>query len=157
MSEQPRCDGDLSSNIPNTLPGSQTSAHDESGKSGKKKQKRQNEIDDEEEERSRFQPLDLKSLTFKPIGSEQEVSIWLATPQEFHDFVAQFINNFTNVNITVWPLSARLTLVNVIWEFCELGGHAFPFTLRHHLAPDSAGASVPDSAVLPSTSSSQAV
>lgn len=156
MSEQPRCDDDLSNSTQNTLPVNPIYRQDENGKSDKKKQKRQNEIEDAEEGHSRFNPLDMKSLTFKPIGSEQEVSVWQAEPLVFHAYVSQFIRSFRNVNVTIWPLADRLTLVNVMWTFCKLGSHDFPFTLQHHLAPNRADAPVPDSAVSEDTSPSQA-
>lgn len=155
MSEQPKCDGTSSSSTLNTSPNNPISVQGGSGKSGKKKQKRQNETEDDAVER--FQPLDMKLLTFKPIGSEQEVSIWHAEPSVFHAFVSQFIGTFSNVNINIWPLSDRLTLINTMWKFCEVGGHPFPFAIRQHVVPEINATPVPNVNVSSADTASQAV
>src|SRR6184192_1723681 len=135
MSEHPQCDGTLNDNILNTSPLSQIEAQGESGKSGKKKQKKQLEIEGEEaDELTKYQPLDLKLLTFKPIGSNQEVDIWHASPSDFHAYVQQYAKGFSKVNVNIWPLAERLALVNFLWKYCQEHGYSFPF--RQHLVPD---------------------
>lgn len=85
-------------------------------------------------------------LTFKPIGSNQEVDIWHAQPSDFHAYIQQYAKGFTKVNTAIWPLAERLAVVNVLWEhYQKLGaGHLFPFKERQHLVPDVDAANVPD-------------
>src|SRR5579864_8305017 len=98
MSDHQPCDATSGETILSSSPNRQTLAQGESGKSGKKKQKKLLEIESVEDvTQARFQPYDLKSLIFKPIGSNQEVDIWHATPQEFHAYVSQFSSGFGKV------------------------------------------------------------
>ena len=139
MSEPPRCDGTLSDSIPNTSRQLPTVQPDESGKRNSKRQEKQQAIEDDEDAvLEKFQPLDLKLLTFKPIGSEseQEVNIWYATPPVFHAYVSQYASGFRKVNTDLWPLAERLALVNYMWEFCISNGNVFPFEIHQKVVPD---------------------
>jgi hypothetical protein len=158
MSEQPKCGDTSNGNTPNTLRQSPTLPADESGANGKRKQKRQHATaDDVAATPAKFQPLDLKSLTFNPTGSSQEVSVWHATPQDFHAFVSRYIGGFGNVNTEVWPLAERLAVVNFMFGVCQSRFVAFPFKERQHLAPNVNADAVPDvNGSLP-TSASEAV
>jgi len=144
MSEPPRCDDTSSELVPNTSHHSQTAQADESGKKTNKRQKKQHAIEsDVDATPERFQPFDLKSLTFKPIGSEQEVNIWYATPDVFHAYISQFAHGFRKVNTDLWPLAERLALVNTVWRFCQEHGVAFPFEYQQ-VVPDVNAEDVPD-------------
>lgn len=158
MSEPPRYDDTLSGNIQNTLPQVQTEPHEKRGKSDKKRQKRQSEIESAGDViPARYQPYDLKSLTFKPIGSEQEVDVWHASPEQFHAHISQYVRNIRNVNIRVWPLVERLAVVNAVWEYCQSHGHQFPFVEHQHLVPDANALDVPLVNAHGDTSASEAV
>jgi len=144
MSEVQKCDGISSDSIPNTSQEEQTSPPQESDKSGKKKQPKPSAIaSGAGGTPAKYQPFDLKSLIFKPIASEQTVNIWYATPAEFHAYVQQFVQRFSNVNTAIWPLADRLALVNTVWDYCQQHGNPFPFE-RQHLVPDVDGGDVPD-------------
>jgi hypothetical protein len=105
---------------------------------------------------ARYQPYDLKSLTFKPIDSEQEVDVWHATPAQFHAFVSQFAEGFGKVNVSVWPLAERLAFVNAAWLHFQAIGRPFPFRERYHVESPSGTEVVPDGDVNSDTPASQA-
>jgi hypothetical protein len=158
MSEPRKCADTLNDPILSTSQPVPTGAPDDCAKSGKKRQKRQQEIEnDVDVTPERFQPFDLKSLTFKPIGSEQEVNIWYAAPDVFHAYVSQFASGFRKINTDLWPLAERLALVNTIWRFCEEHGEMFPFMLRQQVVPDVNIDDIPLVNVMTSEAASEAV
>src|SRR6266567_4139675 len=144
MSEQPKCDDTSSDSIQNTSPQVGTSQPLEKGENVQKRQRKRIETESEEgDEQTKFQPYDLKSLTFKPIGSEQEVDVWHATPSQFHAYIQQFAKGFGKVNTSLWPLAERLAVLNVIWERFRVVGRPFPFTEHQQVVPDVNADSVP--------------
>jgi hypothetical protein len=158
MSEQPKCDGISSDSIQNTSPQAGTSHPLENGGNVQKRQKKRTEIENEEgDELTKFQPYDLKLLTFKPIGSEQEVDVWHATASQFHAYIQQYAKGFGKVNTSLWPLAERLAVLNVIWERFRAAGRPFPFTQHQQVVPDVNGEGVPDVNGDDGTSASEAM
>ena len=157
MSEPRKCDDTSSEVIPNTSPPPPTAPADESDKKTNKKQKRQYGIESGEDATpERFQPFDLKLLTFKPTENGQEVDVWHAEPSLFHAYVSRYAAGFRNVNTDLWPLAERLALLNRMWAYASANHVPFPFHLRQQMEPDVNVEDVPDVNAIADTSASEA-
>jgi hypothetical protein len=93
-------------------------------------QQMQNESNRRELEEEEFQPSDLELLTFRPLGSEQSVSVWDATSSQFHAYVSRYASGFKNVNTEIWAHADRLHFLNQLYPYCRDRWLVFPFSGR---------------------------